>query len=62
MLGKFRNIEHDQDGLREQLDEEAAGKADLARQLSKAAAEAQLWRAKYESEGVAKVEELEETK
>ncbi|CAL8133772.1 unnamed protein product [Orchesella dallaii] len=62
LLGKFRTIEHDQDGLREQLDEEAEAKADLLRQLSKASAEAQLWRAKYESEGVARTEELEEAK
>ncbi|ROT81922.1 myosin heavy chain, isoform N [Penaeus vannamei] len=59
LLGKFRNLEHDIDGLREQLDEESEGKADLQRQLSKANAEAQMWRAKYESEGVARVEELE---
>jgi myosin heavy chain 6/7 len=62
LLAKFRTVEHDQDGLREQLSEEAEGKADLVRQLSKANAEAQLWRAKYESEGVARAEELEETK
>ncbi|XP_069185688.1 myosin heavy chain, muscle isoform X41 [Procambarus clarkii] len=59
LLGKFRNLEHDIDGLREQLDEEGEGKADLQRQLSKSNAEAQMWRAKYESEGVARAEELE---
>ncbi|XP_069168163.1 myosin heavy chain, muscle-like [Procambarus clarkii] len=59
ILGKFRNLEHDIDGLREQLDEESEGKADLQRQLSKANAEAQMWRAKYESEGLARAEELE---
>jgi len=59
LLGKFRNLEHDIDGLREQLDEESEAKADCQRQLSKSNAEAQMWRAKYESEGVARVEELE---
>lgn len=44
------------------MDEEAEAKADLLRQLSKASAEAQLWRAKYESEGIARTEELEEAK
>jgi len=44
------------------LDEEAEAKADLQRQLSKANAEVQLWRTKYESEGVARIEELEEAK
>nr|CAD7453412.1 unnamed protein product [Timema tahoe] len=62
LLGKFRNLEHDLDNLREQVEEEAEGKADIQRQLSKANAEAQLWRSKYESEGVARAEELEEAK
>ncbi|KAK7067548.1 putative TRAFAC class myosin-kinesin ATPase superfamily [Halocaridina rubra] len=59
LLGKFRNLEHDIDGLREQLEEETEGKADLQRQLSKSNAESQMWRAKYESEGIARAEELE---
>jgi len=59
ILGKFRNLEHDIDGLREQLDEESECKADLARQLNKASAEQQMWRSKYETEGIARVEELE---
>ncbi|XP_067622947.1 myosin heavy chain, muscle isoform X40 [Eurosta solidaginis] len=62
LLGKFRNLEHDLDNLREQVEEEAEGKADLQRQLSKANAEAQVWRTKYESDGVARSEELEEAK
>lgn len=62
LLGKFRNLEHDIDNLREQVEEEAEAKGDLQRQLSKANAEAQLWRSKYESEGVARAEELEEAK
>ncbi|XP_025158055.1 myosin heavy chain, muscle isoform X20 [Harpegnathos saltator] len=62
LLGKFRNLEHDLDNIREQVEEEAEGKADLQRQLSKANAEAQLWRTKYESEGIARAEELEEAK
>ncbi|XP_055702055.1 myosin heavy chain, muscle isoform X16 [Phlebotomus papatasi] len=62
LLGKFRNLEHDLDNLREQVEEEAEGKADLQRQLSKANAESQLWRSKYESDGVARSEELEEAK
>ncbi|XP_039445221.1 myosin heavy chain, muscle isoform X8 [Culex pipiens pallens] len=62
LLGKFRNLEHDLDSLREQVEEEAEGKGDIQRQLSKANAEAQLWRTKYESEGVARAEELEEAK
>nr|XP_053645271.1 myosin heavy chain, muscle-like [Cherax quadricarinatus] len=59
ILGKYRNLEHDIDTLREQLEEEAEGKADIQRQLSRANAEAQMWRAKYESEGIARAEEIE---
>merc|ERR1711915_315313 len=59
LLGKFRNLEHDIQSLREKLDEEADAKGDIHRQLSKANAEAQMYRAKYESEGVARAEELD---
>ncbi|CAL4063540.1 unnamed protein product [Meganyctiphanes norvegica] len=59
LLGKYRNLEHDLDGLSEQLNEEAEAKVDLHRQLSRANAEAQMYRAKYETEGIARAEELE---
>ncbi|XP_063612890.1 myosin heavy chain, muscle-like [Penaeus indicus] len=59
LLGKFRNLEHDVDGLREQLQEESDAKADLLRLLSKANGDVLMWRSKYESEGVVRVEELE---
>ncbi|XP_003747771.1 myosin heavy chain, muscle [Galendromus occidentalis] len=62
IMGKYRNIEHDLDNIREALEEEQEAKADLQRQLSKSNAEAQLWRGKYESEGLARLEELEESK
>lgn len=61
-MGKYRSVEHDLDSFREQLEEEQEAKADLQRQLSKANAEVQLWRSKYESEGLARLEELEESK
>ncbi|XP_042858718.1 myosin heavy chain, muscle-like [Penaeus japonicus] len=59
LLGKFRNLEHDIQALRDQLDEESDAKGDVLRMLSKANAEALMWRSKYESEGVARAEELE---
>lgn len=61
LLGKFRNIEHDLDSMREQYNEEVEGKANLHRQLSKANAEAQMYLSKM-SEGVAKAEDLDESK
>jgi len=59
LLGKYRNLEHDCDTLREQLDAECDGKNNLLRELSRANAQAQMYRGKYESEGVARAEELE---
>merc|ERR1712179_333933 len=59
LLGKFRNLEHDIASMREKLEEESDSKAAIHLQLSKANAEAQMYRAKYESEGVARAEELE---
>jgi chromosome segregation ATPase len=62
LLGKFRNLEHTADGLRENHDEEMSAKENLARQLSKALGDADMWRQKYEIDGVAKAEELEMSK
>ncbi|CAL4159665.1 unnamed protein product, partial [Meganyctiphanes norvegica] len=59
LLGKFRALEHDIQTLREQLDEESESKSDIHRQLSKANADIQMYRAQYESEGVAKAEEID---
>jgi len=62
LLGKFRNLEHEVDGAREALDEESSSRDNVLRQASKAEGDASLWRAKYETEAVAKAEELEMTK
>ena len=59
LLGKFRNLEHMADGLKENFDEEVGAKENLARQLNKALGDADTWRQKYEIDGVAKAEELE---
>jgi len=62
LLAKFRNIEHDCDGLKENLDEEICSKDNLTRQLNKTQMESDMWRQKYEVEGLAKAEELEMAK
>merc|ERR1712180_246250 len=62
LLSKYRNLEHELDGAREALDEESAGRENVLRLVSKAEADAQCWRQKYETEAVAKAEELEMTK
>merc|ERR1712033_138063 len=62
LLGKFRNLEHEVDGARSALDEESASRDNVLRQVSKSEGDANMWRAKYENEAVAKAEELEMTK
>jgi myosin heavy chain 6/7 len=59
LLSRFRNLEHEADGQRQHLDEELAVKENVARQLVKAQSEADLWRQKYEIEGLGRAEELE---
>merc|ERR1712088_267108 len=54
LLGKFKNLEHELDGVKEHLDEESGIKEDLLRQVAKATNESDMWRSKYETEGVAK--------
>merc|ERR1719323_36447 len=62
LLGKHRNLEHELDGARCALEEESAGRENTLRLVAKAEAEAQCWRQKYETDAVAKGEELEMTK
>merc|ERR1712128_392138 len=59
LLAKYRNLEHEADGLKENFDEEVGAKENLGRQLGKAIGDADLWRQKYEIDGLAKAEELE---
>merc|ERR1712212_790897 len=62
LLGKFRNLEHEVDTTREQLEEETQSKADALRMLSKSVGDAQMWRIKYEKDGLTRCEELESAK
>merc|ERR1719494_1531762 len=62
LLGKYRNLEHSAGGLKENLDEELSQKENLERQLTKAVSDGEMWRQRYEKEGVARAEELEMAK
>merc|ERR1719370_2847528 len=62
LLGKYRNLEHELDGARCALEEESAGRENTLKLVAKAEAESQCWRQKYETDAVAKGEELEMTK
>ena len=61
LLGKYRNLEHEAEGLKQNFDEEVGSKDNICNQLHKALGEVDVWRQKYE-EGMAKAEELEMSK
>ena len=46
LLGRYRNLEHDYDGMNALCEEEMQAKDDLARQCGKAEGDANLWRMK----------------
>merc|ERR1719210_678867 len=58
LLGKYRNLEHELDGLKQAHDEEVGAKDNVNRQVAKAQGDADMWRQKYEIDGMAKAEEL----
>ena len=62
LLSKFRNLEHDYDGLREHYDEELLNRENIETQSKKAQVEVEMWKQKYEIDGVQKAEELEMSK
>merc|ERR1719328_314987 len=62
LLSKFKNLNTELENLRERIDEENEKKSDALKALSKAQAECQLWRSKYETEGLGRVDELEGSK
>ena len=59
LLSKFKNMNSQLENLRERIEEESEKKSDALKALSKAHAEIQLWKSKFETEGLARIEELE---
>merc|ERR1712042_77735 len=59
LLTKFKTMSTDLENLREKLENEAMRKSDAMKALSKAQAEIQLWKSRYETEGMGRIEELE---
>merc|ERR1719323_516489 len=62
LLSKFKNLEHEVDGHKEKLEEKVTEKDDILRQLSKATQEASMWMKKFETDGLAKAEDIEMNK
>merc|ERR1711988_1361056 len=59
LLTKYKMMATDLENLREKLENEAMRKSDALKALSKAQAEIQLWKSRFETEGMGRVEELE---
>ena len=62
LLGRFRTLEHEYDGVKSHLDDEIQQKDEVGRTLNKTMGEVNHWRAKYEQDALAKIEELEASK
>merc|ERR1712241_1365026 len=59
LLTKFKNLTTEAENLRMRIDEESDKKNDALKALSKAQAEIQLWKSKYEVEALGRIDELE---
>merc|ERR1719334_3112659 len=62
LLTKYKNLSSDCENLKMKIDEEAEKKNDVLRALSKAQSEIQLWKSKYETEALGRIDELESNK
>merc|ERR1719348_1638445 len=60
LLTKYKNLSTEVENLRMRIEEEAEKKNDVLKALSKAQAEIQLWRSKFETEGLGRIDELED--
>merc|ERR1712210_181213 len=59
LLTKYKMMATDLENFREKLENENARKSDALKALSKAQSEIQLWKSRFETEGMGRVEELE---
>merc|ERR1711876_1674 len=59
LLTKYKAMSTELENVKEKIENEHMRKADALKALSKAQAEVQLWRSRFETEGMGKIEELE---
>merc|ERR1711892_948882 len=59
LLTKFKHLSTDLETLKDKIENTHLQKSDMMKLLSKAQSEIQLWRSRYETEGLGRVEELE---
>merc|ERR1712149_151296 len=58
LLAKYKNLNTELENLKERIEEESEKKSDALKALSKSAAEIQLWKSKFEVDGMGQIEEL----
>ncbi len=61
-MAQVSYCQHENDKLQDQVEEEIEGKNEITRQLSKAHAETQQWKSRFENEGLVNSEEMEDSK
>merc|ERR1712106_1079873 len=59
LMTKYKNLSSEVENLRMRIDEESEKKNDILKAVSKAQAEIQLWKSKYDTEALARIEELD---
>merc|ERR1712098_307933 len=59
LLTKYKMFSTDLENIREKIENEAMRKSDALKALSKSQAEIQLWKSRFETEGIGRIEELE---
>merc|ERR1712168_1059528 len=59
LLTKYKAMSTELENVKEKIENEHMRKSDALKALSKAQAEVQLWRSRFETEGLGKIEELE---
>jgi len=62
LLSRFKHLNTELEGVRDRIDDEHQRKSDSLKALSKAQAEIQLWRSRFETEGLGRVDELESSR
>ena len=62
LLTKFKALVTESENLRMKIDEESEKKNDVLKAFSKAQSEIQLWKSKYETEALGRIDELEGSK
>merc|ERR1711963_239439 len=59
LLARFKNLHGELEKLKERIEEESEKKSDALKALSKAQAEIQLWKSKFETEAMGRIDELD---